>query len=271
MSPNNGRNSVPSAVPPSINPGNAIGAAVETVEELVEDVLSVGDFQPKPGGMVDRHRREKARREEAARELEDAAEPIEERSYQAVKVAQVQAEIISINLVTVPAGGQTMLAPNSPYRSRCTLAIVPTIVQPTTQTAPAVPASTVAAQNTSSQPYTVVVSGGTVTGVTVNGVVVGGGDGTYVVPAFGSISLTYSVAPTWTWTVIPGASATVQFATINVAKDSNQALGGVSFPIFSGNAPLVITSRAQLYAFNPGLTAVQVSVLSEIYGPENNK
>jgi hypothetical protein len=73
-------------------------------------------------------------------------------------------------------------------------------VSNTTLTAPAVPASTVAAQNTSSQPYTVVVTGGTVTAVTVNGVTVGGGDGTYVVPAYGAIAVTYSVAPTWTWT-----------------------------------------------------------------------
>lgn len=65
---------------------------------------------------------------------------------------------------------------------------------------PAVPASTVAAQNTSNQSYVVVVSGGTATVTTVNGVVVGGGDGTFTVPAFGSIAVTYSVAPTWTWT-----------------------------------------------------------------------
>lgn len=69
----------------------------------------------------------------------------------------------------------------------------------TTLTAPAVPASTVPVQNTSNQPYTVTVTGGTVTAVTVNGVVVGAGDGTYTVPAFGSIAVTYSVAPTWAW------------------------------------------------------------------------
>lgn len=70
---------------------------------------------------------------------------------------------------------------------------------------PAVPLTTVPVQNTSALPYTVVVSAGTVTLVTVNGVTVGTGDGTYAVPAGASIAITYSVAPTWTWTAAPGA------------------------------------------------------------------
>jgi hypothetical protein len=64
---------------------------------------------------------------------------------------------------------------------------------------PAVPASGVAQQNANTYPVKVVISGGTVTAVTVNGIQVGSGDGTYLVPAAGSISVTYSVAPTWAW------------------------------------------------------------------------
>lgn len=64
---------------------------------------------------------------------------------------------------------------------------------------PAVPASGVAQQNTNSYPVTVVISGGTATATTVNGVTVGPGDGTYVVPAYGSIAVTYTVAPAWVW------------------------------------------------------------------------
>lgn len=69
-----------------------------------------------------------------------------------------------------------------------------------TVTTPAVPASTVAQQNPSNQAVQVVITGGTITAVTVNGVVVGTAAGTYFVPAYGSISVTYSVAPTWAWT-----------------------------------------------------------------------
>jgi hypothetical protein len=65
---------------------------------------------------------------------------------------------------------------------------------------PAVPASTVAAQNTNPYAATVVISGGTtVTTVSVNGITVGSGDGTYLVPAYGSIAVTYAAAPTWVW------------------------------------------------------------------------
>jgi hypothetical protein len=65
---------------------------------------------------------------------------------------------------------------------------------------PAVPASTVAIQNPYAVPVQVVITGGVVTVVTVNGIVVGAGDGTYYVPAYGAIAVTYSVLPTWVWT-----------------------------------------------------------------------
>jgi hypothetical protein len=66
---------------------------------------------------------------------------------------------------------------------------------------PAVPASTTPVTNTSPLPASVVISAGTLTNVSVNGVTVGAGDGTYTVPAGATIAVTYSVAPTWTWTL----------------------------------------------------------------------
>lgn len=66
---------------------------------------------------------------------------------------------------------------------------------------PAVPASNTPVTNTSPLPAQVVVSAGTVSAVFVGGVQVGSGDGTYQVPAGSTISVTYSVAPTWTWTL----------------------------------------------------------------------
>lgn len=68
-------------------------------------------------------------------------------------------------------------------------------------TAPAVPASTVAVANTSGQYVSVAIAGGTVTAVTVNGVQVAAGTGVSVsLPPGGTIAVTYSVAPAWTWT-----------------------------------------------------------------------
>lgn len=68
-------------------------------------------------------------------------------------------------------------------------------------TAPSVPASGTPVTNTSPLPATVTVSGGTVSNVVVNGVSVGTGDGTYTVPSGQAITLTYSAAPAWTWTL----------------------------------------------------------------------
>jgi hypothetical protein len=72
---------------------------------------------------------------------------------------------------------------------------------------PSVPASLTPVTNTSPLPATVVVTGGTVTNVAVNGVNVGTGDGTYTVPSGQAITLTYSAAPTWTWTLQTASGA----------------------------------------------------------------
>ena len=71
---------------------------------------------------------------------------------------------------------------------------------------PAVPASTTAQYNNSGQAVAVTVTGGTVTVISVSGVTTGLTTGTVIVPAGGSIAISYSVAPTWAWAAIPAAS-----------------------------------------------------------------
>lgn len=68
-----------------------------------------------------------------------------------------------------------------------------------TTTPGGVPASTVAQQNTTGVTQNVTIIGGTITAVIVNGITVGTAAGLYVVPPTGSISITYTVAPTWVW------------------------------------------------------------------------
>jgi hypothetical protein len=68
-----------------------------------------------------------------------------------------------------------------------------------TQTAPALPASTVALTNPFWRHSMVTVVGGTVTAITVDGVATGLTSGTVVVPSGKTIAVTYSVAPTWKW------------------------------------------------------------------------
>jgi hypothetical protein len=160
---------------PSV-PKSTAPKAENPVEEIVEEVEHI--FLPRPGGMVDTWHKERARREAAQREAQNAAEKIEEGASYAVKVTQLMPEITSINSVNIAAGATAMVLPNSPYRYRATL---------------------------------------------------------------------------------------IASATVVLAKDNSQALGQVGFSL-PANTPLVINSRAQLYAFATG--AATVSVIAELYAPE---
>lgn len=67
------------------------------------------------------------------------------------------------------------------------------------QTAPTIPATTVALTNPFPFDCTVYLAGGTVTAVAIGGTATGLTSGMFSVPAGETITLTYSVAPTWTW------------------------------------------------------------------------
>jgi hypothetical protein len=77
-----------------------------------------------------------------------------------------------------------------------------------TVSSPAVPLTTVAAANSTGTVVVVTISAGTLTSVVVNGTQAGTTAGTYLVPVGGTISVTYSVAPTWVW-ALPVTSASV--------------------------------------------------------------
>jgi hypothetical protein len=100
---------------------------------------------------------------------------------------------------------------------------------------PSVPATGVAAQNVNAFPVTVVIgaNGATITNVVVNGVSVGTAAGTYVVPAFGSISISYTVAtPTWTWTGIGNGTAAP--SGIRVSREISQLSAGLGALLRAG-------------------------------------
>jgi hypothetical protein len=102
---------------------------------------------------------------------------------------------------------------------------------------PAVPASAVAQQNVNAYPVQVVISltTGTVSAVFVNGVQVGSAAGTYTVPAYGSISVTWATAaPAWVWS---GAGVSGDLATWNTGTSTltnTVAAGGAFVASFAG-------------------------------------
>lgn len=100
---------------------------------------------------------------------------------------------------------------------------------------PGVPASGTPQSNTNAWAVAVVVTGGTFTGagVQIGGVTVGAGAGTYFVAAGQSITLNYSVAPTWAWAAAGGDGIAAGLNAFALAWPA--AATGVAFVNSSGN------------------------------------
>lgn len=84
---------------------------------------------------------------------------------------------------------------------------------PTNPTTPTMPATATAVVNTHPYDVNVTITGGTVTHIKVNGTATGVTSGSFVVPSGGSVSITYSAAPSWVWT---NATGTVGYLNILV-------------------------------------------------------
>lgn len=140
---------------------------------------------------------------------------------------------------------------------------------------PAVPATTVAATNSTGTVVAVTISAGTLTSVVVNGVQAGTTAGTYLVPVGGTISITYSVAPTWAWAlpvtsasaVAGGTSLTFAPTGTNVAFTAEQVLivdpSGTSdvVKVTSGATATSVPVNSLNLAHNSGVS-VAVAVLT---------
>jgi hypothetical protein len=117
----------------------------------------------------------------------------------------------------------------------------------TTPTTPSVPATTVAAQNTSANAVQVVITGGTVTTILVNGINVGSGDGTYAVPGYGSIAVTYSGLPTWAWTYqTPGLTLASPQGIYLIAGSLSDSIHH-NEPVWAANPSQTASCRVAVY------------------------
>jgi hypothetical protein len=132
---------------------------------------------------------------------------------------------------------------------------------------PTVPATGVAAQNANAYPAQVVIAanGATITNVSVNGVTVGTAAGTYTVPAFGSISIAYTLAtPTWVWSYAPG-NAPVLLSTSGIRVDnqtSNLSAGnGALFRAGMAAYQPLENQQDELFAVSADATPMIVSVI----------
>jgi len=90
-------------------------AAAEAVDETVDEL-----FPPRPGGLVDKHRRRMAEK----KETEQETERIEQPAFRAVKVAPQSPEVFSAITYTIQAGGSAPVLPLGPYRYRSVIMVI---------------------------------------------------------------------------------------------------------------------------------------------------
>lgn len=119
----------------------------------------------------------------------------------------------ALNVGAENSGSQTaQILTNAGYADATGAAnrLLPANIGGSTVNPPAVPATTVLATNPTQLAASVVITGGTLTVVKTGtagtasyaaATQVGTTAGTYIVPPGGVIGITYTVAPTWTWTV----------------------------------------------------------------------
>lgn len=146
-----------------------------------------------------------------------------------------------------------------------------------TQAAPTLPSITVsgqAVQNTTGNPVVATLAGFTLTQVFVNGILVGATNGPYVVPAYGSISATFTVLGTTTWTGVSGPQSSQDGVIIGSREVINTGqpmtpgnIGGflnigdnlrwevqqelwAAYPVTNGG-PVIVSVCDEIYASDP--------------------
>lgn len=93
----------------------------------VEDTLIGGAellFPPKPGGLIDRTRQERARRAQMLHEKENIDQRVEGASYKAVKTANQTPETFTAVTYTILPGGSAPVLPLNPYRNRSVIMVI---------------------------------------------------------------------------------------------------------------------------------------------------
>ena len=196
--------------------------------------------------------------------------PIDVRMQGGISTRSDSADWGAWSTISIPAGASPIsfaqrLLPLDRYRHKAQLVVFNGLsgVTNPVPSQPAVPATGVAQQNVNSYPVQVVISpnGATITNVSVNGITVGTAAGTYVVPAFGSISIAYSVAtPTWVWS---NASSTVGVnpgAFVLVGK-KEQVMNNQGAQLQAGRYP--IENCQEIWITGDGTNAMVAIVLIE--------
>jgi hypothetical protein len=145
--------------------------------------------------------------------------------------------------------------PDAALTWRCSRCEWPFALAAATVSSPAVPLTTVPVANSTGTVVAVTITGGTLTFVFVNGVQAGTTAGVYLVPVAGTISITFSAAPTWAW-ALPAISAGVSAggAALPFAPTGTNAAFAVGQVLIidpAGTSDVVVVSAAPAAASVP--------------------
>lgn len=175
--------------------------------------------------------------------------------------------------------GARRLLNRSLRRHRALISVYPSAASftstPAVTPVPAIATSGTAVQNPNGVPVSVTLTGFTATQVFVNGILVGASNGTYIVPAYGSISVTFTVL---------GATATAGIASSNPQNSFDGVIIGSREEICSG-APMTpgniggylaigtsfrLESQAEYWVAYPSTNTapVYVTVCDEVYASD---
>lgn len=271
--------------------------------EDIEDEIAVL-FPPKPGGMVDRWRKEHAKRQAEEEEARNTSERVEERGYKAVKTVHLSPEVIAAIPITIPALTSALLLPLSPYRYRSTVNIVtpsvngiqanpgaghsltyilpyPTSLESIVATytnnsggneSPNIQIQDTAGNVVAEIPYGTVSTATAVTMFASLGSFAQQSAGTnnafMPLPALGIIPAGYKIVITALNAADTITSIGIMNSTMAIlARDNGAAISSNGYTLTPG-LPFTFLSRGLVQAYNPTSQPLTLSVLSEIYGPE---
>jgi hypothetical protein len=116
---------------------------------------------------------------------------------------------------------------------------------------PAVPATTVAVTNGYPLPALVTITGGTVTVVAVGAATMAtSSPASVIVPSGGSITITYSAAPTWAWATaeLPQSGSSSMVVAVSATAPAGGQAGTIPQFTWQAGQPLILDPAGLLYA-----------------------
>lgn len=184
----------------------------------------------------------------------------------------------ALGMFSVTPGAQRLVS-RSLRRRRAILVVSssgPVVTTPPVAGFPAIAVSGTAIQNPFAYPVSVVLAGFTATQVFVNGILSGAGNGTYIVPGFGTLSVTFTVLGVTTPNGIPASNPQSSFDGVIIGTREEITSGTPTTPgLLGGYIPIGrnvnYDAQPELWVAYPttNTAPVYIAVCDEVYASDS--